>query len=62
MSQIDSPSYPPQFHFMNIIPIREYIYLMNIIPIQKYLLSIHEYLNLIMNIYKEYTSEAKVLL
>ena len=35
-SWIDSYSYSPQFHFMNIIPIREYINLTNIIPIHKY--------------------------
>ena len=35
-SRIDSYSYSPQFHFMNIIPIRKYFDLMNIIPIHKY--------------------------
>ena len=35
-SQIDSYTYLPQFHFMNIIPIRQYINLTNIIPIHKY--------------------------
>ena len=37
---------------MNIIPIREYLNLQNIIPIHKYFLGIHEYLILILNIYK----------
>ena len=36
MSRIDSYSHLPQFHFMNIIPIRKYINLTNIIPIHKY--------------------------
>ena len=36
MSWIDSYFYSPQFHFMNIIPICEYINLTNIIPIHEY--------------------------
>ena len=39
---------------MNIIPICEYINLTNIIPIHEYFQIIHEYLILIVNIYKEY--------
>ena len=39
-SQIDSNSYSPQFHFMNIITICKYLNLTNIIPIHKYLLKV----------------------
>ena len=39
-SQIDSYSYLPQFHVMNIIPICEYYNLMNIIPLHEYFFEI----------------------
>ena len=59
-SRIDSYSYLPQFHFMNIIPICEYCNLTNNIPIQEYFskYSWISYLN--KNIYVEVSSAIQI--
>ena len=52
-SQIDSNFYPPQFNFMNIIPIGNYLNLTNIIPHYCIFQSIHELLSYFIIKYKK---------
>ena len=53
-SKIDSYSYLPQFHFMKIIPICEYCNCGIIFLFTNIFQSVHEYLILIRNIYREW--------